>query len=339
MRQILVTGKRQLTVKETAEPEIRDADDIKIRVEYAGVCTNDRLIWDGSLANPYVGGGLGSEFSGVIADLGKEARLAGFRKGQRVSGFVWRFCGKCPYCRSGRENLCINLSAFTPALADYLVIKDKMTCALPDSVSMKTGCLMVPVANCLHGMEKLGMAPGESLLVLGGGISGQIMTQMAAMYGAERITLADRVRAKRTLGRQSGASFVLDPDAEDFYEQAGEITGFLGFDNIINISHEPADIRWLSGLSARGGKILLFTQYKPEDTGLFNMAELYVKETTVMSAYLSPYSLDRAAKLMDRLDLERLIGAEYPVDNVQSAFEEYAKGVSPRIVIRFDGSK
>lgn len=336
MKKVTLVSNLQLQIVEAPEPMVEHPDDIKIKVSYSAVCTNDLMVWNGSLSNPYRDNGIGHEFSGIVVDLGPAAAQAGFTIGDRVSGFAWNFCGKCPNCRAGRENLCLNLNAsgFVGTMAEYIVIKDRMTCRLPDNVSLQEGCLTEVVSACMHAIDRLQLSIGDSVLLLGGGVSGQIMTKLAKMSGASNVTVYDKRSSKRVLAQEMGADHVIDAEHESLYEQVSLLTEDFGFDAIVNIIHEPEIVSELSGLIARGGKILIFTQYKPTETGRIHLSELYVKEATIMTAYLSPYQMDRAMKILHMLNLNRLIGKEYTLDQVQDAFEEYAKGIYPRIILR-----
>lgn len=334
MKQIRKNGIRHLEVCDVEEPKIRALDDIKIKVSYATVCTNDLMIWNGSFSNPYANNGIGHEFSGVITDLGEDASLAGFSVGDRVSGLSWNFCGKCPYCRAGKENLCVNMSSFVGAMSEYIVIKDKMTCKLPDSVPLDEGCLTEVVSLCLHGMDRVDISHGNTVLLFGGGVSGQLMVQLAKMRGASNIVLCDRWKSKRMLALELGASQVLDSSQEDLFEELNIIAAPTGFDVIINISHDPSIVSSLPSLIARGGKILQFTQYKPTETGTFNLAELYVKECSIVTSYLAPYGLDTAMKMLPLLNLKSLIGQVFKMEDAQKAFETYSKNIYPRVLIK-----
>jgi len=90
------------TERELPQPA---AGEILVRVEACGVCRTDLHVVDGELPEPKLPIIPGHEIVGQVAALG--ADVAGFQIGERV-GVPWlgATCGVCPYCRSGRENLC-----------------------------------------------------------------------------------------------------------------------------------------------------------------------------------------------------------------------------------------
>jgi propanol-preferring alcohol dehydrogenase len=81
------------------------AGEILVEVRACGVCRTDLHVVDGELSNPAVPITPGHEVVGRVAELGEG--IAKLTPGQRI-GIPWlgRTCGVCPYCRSGRENLC-----------------------------------------------------------------------------------------------------------------------------------------------------------------------------------------------------------------------------------------
>jgi propanol-preferring alcohol dehydrogenase len=81
------------------------AGEILVKVRACGVCRTDLHVVDGELSNPVIPITPGHEVIGQVAELGQG--VAGLTLGRRI-GIPWlgRTCGVCPYCRSGRENLC-----------------------------------------------------------------------------------------------------------------------------------------------------------------------------------------------------------------------------------------
>jgi propanol-preferring alcohol dehydrogenase len=110
------------------------AGQIRIKVSACGVCHTDLHTVEGDLALPKLPLIPGHEIVGVVDKLG--AGVAKFRPGDKA-GAVWlyRTCGHCAYCRSGRENLCEN-AMFTGyhvdgGYAEYMVVDEAFAYHLP----------------------------------------------------------------------------------------------------------------------------------------------------------------------------------------------------------------
>src|SRR5574337_2135655 len=93
----------RLSMEARATPEPQ-AQEIRVRVEACGVCRTDLHVVDGELPNPKLPIVPGHEIVGRIEAIGEGV---GLKRGARV-GVAWlgHADGSCPYCRSGRENLC-----------------------------------------------------------------------------------------------------------------------------------------------------------------------------------------------------------------------------------------
>lgn len=90
---------RELLVPEPGPGEVQ------VAVSACAVCRTDLHVVDGELPHPRLPLIPGHEIVGRITALGKN--VTGWAVGQRV-GIPWlgRTCGKCRFCRQGRENLC-----------------------------------------------------------------------------------------------------------------------------------------------------------------------------------------------------------------------------------------
>src|SRR5580698_5742781 len=105
MRTMMFEGPgRPLAATEIAPPTPGE-DQLLIRVSACAVCRTDLHIVDGELPDPKQALVPGHEIVGAVVRKGN--RVDRFEPGDRV-GVPWLgwTCGVCPFCRSGRENLC-----------------------------------------------------------------------------------------------------------------------------------------------------------------------------------------------------------------------------------------
>jgi propanol-preferring alcohol dehydrogenase len=101
---VLHTVRQPLVLEERPAPE-PGPNEIRVRVEACAVCRTDLHVVDGELPNPKLPIVPGHEIVGIVDAVGTEVDT--LTRGTRV-GVPWlaHTCGQCPYCRSGRENLC-----------------------------------------------------------------------------------------------------------------------------------------------------------------------------------------------------------------------------------------
>jgi len=207
--------------------------ELLVEVSACGVCRTDLHVLDGEIAAhyPIIPG---HEIVGRVRALGESA--GGFALGQRV-GIPWlgHSCGRCAYCREGRENLC-DQPLFTGATRDggYAshVIADAQYCfALPDRFSDVEAAPLLCAG--LIGWRALRLAgDGRSIGLYGFGAAAHILAQVARWQGREVYAFTkagdDEGQAfARSLGCVwAGAATELPPvplDAALIFAPAGEL--------------------------------------------------------------------------------------------------------------------
>jgi alcohol dehydrogenase, propanol-preferring len=159
--------------------------EILIRVRACGVCRTDLHIVDGELEHPKLPLVPGHEIVGEVAETGAEVR--GRQVGDRV-GVPWlgRTCGVCPYCRSGRENLC-DQPQFTGydrdgGYAEWVVADARYSFPIPDRFAdVEAAPLLCSGLIGYRALTLAGAAPRVGLY--GFGASAHLIAQVAHHRG------------------------------------------------------------------------------------------------------------------------------------------------------------
>lgn len=328
MRAVAFTGPRMAEIVSVPEPRVVNRFDVKIRVCYVSICADDLETYVNGERSDFVG----HEFSGVITELGPGAEESGYEVGERVTGYVWRFCGRCPYCRRGQENLCLNMSA-QRAMQEYIVLDSNQICKIPESVPIQLAAVSEVVASCIHAVERAQIHVGDSVLLLGGGGAGMIMLQLIRMCGAASVTVSEPIASKRQLCQKLGADYTIDPYAENLVARGMEITDGLGYQCVLDASKNETALPDGMSLLARGGTFLLFSLHERKSNITIDLPTLYSKEITLLTSYMAPYLLDRAMEILPKLDLEVLHSPPFPLEQAQEAYETAYSGIFPRVFV------
>lgn len=227
---------KPLVVTEVPVPEPRD-DEVLIQVRACGICRTDLHVVEGELPmrrSPLIPG---HQIVGRVVSWG--ALVQGFSVGDRV-GVAWlnRTCGKCGFCRSGRENLCEHAS-FTGwttdgGYAEFAVAPAAFTYALPqnfdDVEAAPLLCAGIIGYRCLR-LSGISDWKGAKLGLYGFGAAAHIAIQIARARGAEvYVCTRDRER-HQALAHELGATWVGDTfadapvklDASIIFAPAGEL--------------------------------------------------------------------------------------------------------------------
>lgn len=336
MRGGRMVGLRKIRIADDyPEPQIARPEEVKIRVRYAAVNSDDYNSFCGELGMLYPDGGLFHEMSGEIVELGPLAMEQGFRVGDKVSRNVLKGCGSCPQCRRGRSNLCTERSN-CGASSEYLVCGVNSVVRLPAHIDLKAGALYWLVATCTRCIERLRIEPGSSVLIMGGGASGQMLLQLVMKRMPSVVMISEPVAFKRELARRMGASVVIDPGSESLAEITLEVTNGLGVDVIIDAAGVCAALDNVTGLLARGGKLMLFSNYRIREQLHVNLMDMYWKEYTIYSSYgagdATYTGMD--AHTLQYFDLNSLIARVLPLEEMQKALELYGTGKYLRILLK-----
>ncbi len=297
--------------------------DVLVRVEACGLCGSDRHMFKGEYptALPVT---LGHEFSGIVEVAGSE--VTRIVPGMRVTGDPNIACGNCPQCRSGRVNLCETLTAIgvfrDGGFAEYVLMPEGQAHELPLALNPLHGAFTEPVACCLHGLDVARIQPGGSVAVLGGGVIGLVMVQLARLAGATTVVLSTRQAPRRQLALELGATHVIDPAAVDPVAAIAGASGIVpkGVDVVLECAGVAETFRQSVGIARRGGAVVVFGVMPKGEVVAVSPFDLLFSELRIEGAYLNPMTHARAAKMIasGTLELDRLISRVIPLSELPS---------------------
>lgn len=212
---------------------------VVLEVTGAGICGTDiHILHDEHPYWPPVT--LGHEFAGKIAEVGPE--VEGWKAGDRVvcephAGA----CGVCHLCRRGFHQLCANKRApgwgIDGALARYVVVPAHLLHRVPEEVGDPAAAVCEPTAISVSAFERVGVEPGDTVVVLGPGPIGLISAMVARAMGADRVIVVGRSSSKHRL--EVGAGLGLDAwnsNEVDVVEATQEATRGRGVDLVVDTS-------------------------------------------------------------------------------------------------------
>ena len=190
--------------------------EILVEVRACGVCRTDLHVVDGELSDPVLPIIPGHEVVGRIAAVGD--RVEGLERGQRI-GVPWlgHTCGVCPYCRSGRENLC-NKPLFTGytrdgGFATHLVADARFAFPLPKGGDDVADAPLL-CAGLIGWRSLVKAGEARRLGLYGFGAAAHIIAQVAIWQGREVYAFTRRGDdASAAFARRLGAAWAGPSDA------------------------------------------------------------------------------------------------------------------------------
>jgi 2-desacetyl-2-hydroxyethyl bacteriochlorophyllide A dehydrogenase len=282
---LAAVGKLELAELPLSDP---GAGEIVVRVLASGICGTDRHLFLGEFpCRPPVT--LGHEFAGLVEAAGPG--VTRLKPGDLVTIDPNLACGTCEPCREGRINLCRNLSAIgvhrDGGLAEYALVPEHRAILLPPDLDPALGAFCEPLSCCLHGFDLGDIRPGMAVAVLGGGVIGQLMVQLAARAGSD-VTLITRNPVKQALALTLGAAAA----GAGFDTLAGR------FDVVFECAGVPETFTAAPSLARSGGRVINLGVL-PQGTMLaLDPFDLLFREVALIPAFLNPNTQSRAAALL-----------------------------------------
>jgi alcohol dehydrogenase, propanol-preferring len=186
---------------------------ILLQVLACGVCHTDLDEIEGRLPPPTLPIIPGHQIVGQVAKIGPQAKI--HKKGDRVGvGWIYHACGKCPYCQTGRENLCADFRGTgwhaNGGYAEYAVVDERFAYPIPEKFSdVQAAPLLCAGAIGYRALKLTGLINGQSLGLFGFGASAHIVIQIVThrypksrVYAFTRPGQADHQALARNLGAE-----------------------------------------------------------------------------------------------------------------------------------------
>jgi 6-hydroxycyclohex-1-ene-1-carbonyl-CoA dehydrogenase len=313
-------------------------DHILVKVAACGACHTDLHYIEHGVPTfkkpPIV---LGHEASGIVEEVGVD--VANVEAGQRVLIPAVLTCGKCPFCRMGRENICSDMrmlgNHFDGAYAEYVAVPAKDVLALPESIPLQDASIIADALSTpYHAVKnRARVRPGGTVVVFGCGGVGINAVQLAAAVGAYVIAV-DISEKKLEWAAELGAARTLNATGvERVSKEIKKMTGG-GADIALEVIGNPRTIEEAFE-SVRVGGRLCVVGYTHEAISVV-AGKIMFKELEIVGSLGCPpgeyVPLIRMVEL-GRIDVTRLVTHRFPLDDIQGAFDVMKEGTSLRSIV------
>lgn len=309
-------------------PEPRP-DEALVRVRVAGLCRTDlKVVRHGhrDLVLPRVPG---EEVVGEVVALGSAAGEP-FTPGDRVYVYPGVWCGECPSCRRGAENLCrrMRIMGFhrDGGFAEYVTAPLRSLIRVPEELRDEAAVFAEPLSCCLNALELGGVGEGDRMGVWGAGPAGTLLSRAGALRGASVLVVEPepgrRERMTAAPGTPPAVTVLL------------ETSGLLDV-AVVAVGDLRAYEAALATLAPRG-RLVVFSGLLPGDDAVVQVSlnAVHYQEQTLVGAY--GCSLRHGVEALEllasgRLRVDDLISHRLPLTALDEGLDLVARRAGMKV--------
>ncbi|HEX9728658.1 MAG TPA: zinc-binding dehydrogenase [Gemmatimonadales bacterium] len=328
---------RALEIMDVAVP-VPGAGDALVRVAGCGMCHTDLHYLDHGVkpfkTPPLI---LGHEVAGTVERLGPGAN--GVVEGDRVLIPSVLSCGRCPYCRRGRENLCDDLvmlgNNIDGGYAEFVVVPARELVAVPTDMPLDHAAVIADALSTpYHAVKHRGrVRTGDVVAVMGCGGIGLNVIQCAVAAGGQVIAI-DLSDERLALARRMGASETINPAGIERLDKHVRKLTHGGVDIAFEAIGNPATMRGAYALLRKGGRLCVIG-YSHEDVALSAARLMYYELEVVGSLGCGGGEYPEIIAMVQagRLQLGPIVSGCIPLAEIATGFDRLRKGEGVRWVV------
>lgn len=316
---------------------------VLVRVHQCGICGSDVRYFHGE--NPWAKQTLGMvlpnppniilghEFLGTVEAVHDSQDE--YLIGKRVAVNTFITCGRCDFCRSGKENLCPEtrhlghgqgwgqMDYYPGGMAEFCPAFANQVYELPEHVTDEQATFLDPMIASLHAVDVGAPRPLDKVAILGAGPIGLLIAQFVKVFGAAQTFISDIADVNIAVARQTGVDVALNVGGNPIAleEAVRDATEGRGVNLVFNTIGTQESIESSLRMLRKGGALVLLAT---KDKDIRFPALLLSGERTLRTSSNAMYSdFPRALEMLatGRIDVDPLISHRFPLSQAIQAFE------------------
>jgi L-iditol 2-dehydrogenase len=284
---------------------------------------------------------LGHEAVGVVVSKGSD--VVGYEEGDRVFPHHHVPCKLCAYCRAGSETMCeeYRKSNLDPCgFAEFFRvpewnIKGGGVLKLPPTMGFEEAALIEPVACCIRGLDRAGVAAHASVLVAGAGPVGMIHAILLRQMNAN-VLISDINRSRLGFAEKIGFKQTIDASKGDVGAWAKELTGGRGVDLAVVASGSPQAVIQALKATRKGGKVCIFGAIVKGSVLDYDISDVFNSEISIVTSYgATETETPKALNLLAErpADFRSLITHRFTLDQFEPAVNTSEEGTGMKVLL------
>jgi len=318
-------------VDKIPKPSI-NSDEFLVKVKKSGICGSDILEYYRFAKMEKLGVDsliLGHEIAGDIVEIGDN--IKNYQRGDRVFVSHHVPCFECHYCKEGHHTAChlLHNTNFDPGgFSEYIRIphiniEKKGVYVLDKEVTYEEGVFIEPLGCVCRAQRLADIHQGQTILILGTGVSGLLHLKLAKAKGVQKIITTDISKYRMNKAKELGASLVLNAN-EDIVTKVKQFNENRAPDIIIVCTGAVSAAKQALDCVGPGTTIIFFAVPKPGINLEIPINDYWRNEVKLMTSYgAAPPDLDESYYewiKSKKIDVTDLITHSFPLDDIAEAF-------------------
>ena len=328
-------SKNKLMLKTISKPEIESEDEVLIKVKATGLCGSDTP----TLINPLPdldleGKVIGHEIAGIVEDKGNNVKRV--KEGDLVVVDPLYSCGICVSCMQGRKNLCSDkkfIGWHMPGgFSEYIRAKEENIYKVSAKVPLHIAALVEPIADVIHGIDKVKPCPWNKVVILGAGSIGLIFYKILKIMGVSDIIVSDVSDYKIKSAKYVGVDNIINSEKESLKEAV-----LNSFNCLAGIVIDASGISLANSLALvkDGGKILLFGLNHSESN--IHQSQIVEKELSIFGTFCANKKNFIEAKDLveaNAYEFEKIITHKFSLNDIGEAIKVFNSEEALKIIVQ-----
>ena len=345
MKKAMFVKAGQMKVEDAEMPKIQVDDDVILKIVRASVCGSDLRSFRGLDKKEPNSENTGHEALGIVEEVGPA--ITTFKKGDFVIAPFTHGCGHCIACRKGYEGYCLShQDNFSSGYqAEYVRYQHGQWALVripgkPEDYSDKMLASFQSLSDVMpisyHAARCANVSEGDTAVVIGDGAVGLCGVISAKLRGAKRIILMSRHADRQKLGREFGATDIVEERGDEAVKKVMELTNNEGADAVlecVGTRQSTAEALQMGRPGAHVGRVGV-----PHDES-FDLGSLFFRNVVIAGGPASVAYYDKKLLLKAVLDGEinpgKIFTKTYTLDDIQQAYQDMADRKTIKSLLKF----
>jgi len=342
MRAMMLTGIREMEMREVPDPVIKDPKEVKIRMSVVGVCGSDIHYYKkGNIGSqvvkyPFT---VGHEGAGVVVETGAEVKRV--KTGDAVAIEPAMSCHACDQCLSGRPHTCRRLRFLgcpgqaEGCLSEYIVMPEECCYPLKGGLDADHGALSEPLSIGIYSLRNAGDVEKVRMAILGFGPIGMSVLLAAKAGGAKTVYVSDKIDARLEAARKEGVLLTCN-SLKDNVSEILRKKEPMGLDVVFECCGQQEALDQAVEVLKPGGRLII-VGIPETDRWTMSVDDTRRKEISVFFVRREVDCVEPALEMMQKGDIyaKNMITHRFPFEKTKEAFNlvaAYRDGVMKAMI-------